>query len=95
MPTIAEAVVRNLAANGTCRICGLPGDSLNAVTEASRREKDLEWMLTRHEEEAAFAAVGEAALTGELAVCAGSCDPGNLHLINGLARLMRSCGARP
>ena len=90
MPTIAETVVHNLAANGIQRIWGVPGDSLNAVTEAIRREKGIEWMLTRHEEEAAFAAAGEAALTGELAVCAGSCGPGNMHLINGLYDARRS-----
>ena len=60
------------------------------MTEAIRREKGIEWMLTRHEEEAAFAAAGEAALTGELAVCAGSCGPGNMHLINGLYDAHRS-----
>ncbi|MET4060283.1 thiamine pyrophosphate-dependent acetolactate synthase large subunit-like protein [Arthrobacter sp. UYP6] len=90
MPTIAETVVHNLAANGIQRIWGVPGDSLNAVTEAIRREKGIEWMLARHEEEAAFAAAGEAALTGELAVCAGSCGPGNMHLINGLHDAHRS-----
>lgn len=90
MATIAETVVHNLAANGIQRIWGVPGDSLNAVTEAIRQEKGMEWMLTRHEEEAAFAAAGEAALTGELAVCAGSCGPGNMHLINGLYDAHRS-----
>ncbi|MFF3039169.1 thiamine pyrophosphate-binding protein, partial [Arthrobacter citreus] len=70
MATIAENIVQTLAANGIQRIWGVPGDSLNAVTEAIRREKGIEWMLARHEEEAAFAAAGEAALTGELAVCA-------------------------
>ena len=90
MPTIAETVVHNLAANGIQRIWGVPGDSLNAVTEAIRREKGIEWMLARHEEEAAFAAAGEAALTGELAVCAGSCGPGNMHLINSLYDAYRS-----
>ena len=84
MPTIAETVVHNLAANGIQRIRGVPGDSLNAATEAIRREKGIEWMLTRHEEEAAFATAGEAALTGQLAVCAGGCGPGSMHLINGL-----------
>jgi pyruvate dehydrogenase (quinone) len=90
MPTIAETVVHTLAANGIRRVWGVPGDSLNAVTEAIRREKGIEWLLVRHEEEAAFAAAGEAALTGELAVCAGSCGPGNLHLINGLYDAHRS-----
>lgn len=60
------------------------GDSLNGMTDALRKKKSIRWMQTRHEEAAAFAAGAEAALTGELAVCAGSYGPGNLHLINGL-----------
>ena len=90
MPTIAETAVHNLATNGIQGIWGVPGDSLNAVPEGIRREKGIEWMRSRHEEEAAFAAAGEAALTGELAVCAGSCGPGNMHLINGLCDAHRS-----
>ncbi|MFM9515456.1 thiamine pyrophosphate-binding protein, partial [Listeria monocytogenes] len=50
----------------------------------------IQWAHVRHEEGAAFAAAAEAELTGELAVCAGSCGPGNLHLINGLYDANRS-----
>ena len=63
---------------------GIPGDSLNGFTDALRRDGGIAWEHVRHEEAAAFAAAAEAALTGELAVCAASCGPGNLHLINGL-----------
>ena len=66
------------------RVYGLPGDSINGFTDALRRDGDLVWEHVRHEEAAAFAAAGEAAMTGQLAVCAASCGPGNLHLINGL-----------
>ena len=69
---------------------GIPGDSLNGFTDALRRDGDLAWEHVRHEEAAAFAAAGEAALTDQLAVCAGSCGPGNLHLINGLYDANRS-----
>jgi pyruvate dehydrogenase (quinone) len=71
-------------------VYGLPGDSLNGFTDALRRDGTLSWQLVRHEEAAAFAAAGEAAVTDELAVCAGSCGPGNLHLINGLFDANRS-----
>jgi pyruvate dehydrogenase (quinone) len=66
------------------------GDSLNGITDSLRRDKTIEWVHMRHEEAGAFAAGAEAHLTGELAVCAGSCGPGNLHLINGLFDANRS-----
>ena len=69
---------------------GLPGDSLNGLTDAIRRDREVDWLHVRHEEAAAFAAAGEASVTGALAVCAGSCGPGNLHLINGLFDAHRS-----
>jgi pyruvate dehydrogenase (quinone) len=72
------------------RVYGLPGDSLNGFTDALRVTDGIEWVHVRHEEAAAFAAGAEAALTGEIAVCAGSCGPGNLHLINGLFDAQRS-----
>jgi pyruvate dehydrogenase (quinone) len=72
------------------RVYGLPGDSLNGFTDALRRDGEITWQHVRHEEAAGFAAAAEAALTGELAVCAGSCGPGNLHLINGLFDANRS-----
>ncbi|KGF20048.1 ubiquinone-dependent pyruvate dehydrogenase [Pseudoglutamicibacter albus] len=89
MATIAENVVETLGASGVKRVYGVVGDSLNGFTDAIR-DSDIEWVHVRHEEVAAFAASAEAVLTGELAVCAGSCGPGNLHLINGLYDAQRS-----
>ncbi|WP_028059813.1 ubiquinone-dependent pyruvate dehydrogenase [Candidatus Solirubrobacter pratensis] len=91
MPTtVADQVAGVLKASGVRRVYGLPGDSLNGLTDAIRRDGGLTWEHVRHEEAAAFAAGGEAAATGELAVCAASCGPGNLHLINGLYDANRS-----
>ena len=87
---VADQFVATLAAAGVKRIYGIVGDSLNGVTDALRRQGKIEWIHVRHEEVAAFAAGAEAHLTGELAVCAGSCGPGNLHLINGLFDCHRS-----
>ena len=88
--TVADVMVATLKASGVRRVYGLPGDSLNGFTDALRRDGGITWEHVRHEEAAAFAAAGEAALTGELAVCAASCGPGNLHLINGLFDANRS-----
>ena len=88
--TVAEQFVEILAAAGVKRIYGIVGDSLNGLTDAIRRHGKIEWIHVRHEEVAAFAAGAEAHLTGQLAVCAGSCGPGNLHLINGLFDCQRS-----
>ena len=90
MSTAADFMAETLANAGVKRIYGVVGDSLNGFTDALRRTKTIEWMHMRHEESAAFAAGAEAHLTGELAVCAGSCGPGNLHLINGLYDCHRS-----
>ena len=87
---VAEVLVDTLAARGVERIYGVSGDSLNGITDAIRRQDQIHWMHVRHEETAAFAAGAEAHLTGRLAVCAGSCGPGNLHLINGLYDCHRS-----
>ncbi len=87
---IANIVVETLASVGVKRIYGVPGDSLNAITDAIRTHKSMAWIHTRNEEAAAFAAGAEAHLTGELAVCAGSCGPGNTHLINGLYDCQRN-----
>jgi pyruvate dehydrogenase (quinone) len=84
MPTVADNIVETLQATGVRRVYGIPGDSLNGFTDALRRDGKLAWEHVRHEEAAAFAASAEAAITGELAVVAASCGPGNLHLINGL-----------
>jgi pyruvate dehydrogenase (quinone) len=88
--TVADVMVATLKAAGVRRVYGLPGDSLNGFTDALRRDGEVTWQHVRHEEAAGFAAAGEAALSGELAVCAGSCGPGNLHLINGLFDANRS-----
>ena len=88
--TVADQFAEILAAAGVKRIYGIVGDSLNGLTDAIRRQGKIEWVHVRHEEVAAFAAGAEAHLTGELAVCAGSCGPGNLHLINGLFDCHRS-----
>jgi pyruvate dehydrogenase (quinone) len=88
--TISDLIVETLRNAGVRRVYGLPGDSLNGFTDALRRDGELAWQHVRHEETAAFAAGGEAAVTGELTVCAGSCGPGNLHLINGLYDANRS-----
>lgn len=88
--TVADQFVETLAAAGVKRIYGIVGDSLNGLTDAVRRHGEIEWVHLRHEEVAAFAAGAEAHLTGDLAVCAGSCGPGNLHLINGLFDCHRS-----
>src|SRR5271166_662755 len=90
MPTLAESLIATLSAAGVKRIYGIVGDSLNGITDAMRRQKSIEWVHVRHEEGAAFAAGAEAHVTGELAVCAGSCGPGNLHLINGLFDCQRN-----
>jgi pyruvate dehydrogenase (quinone) len=90
MPTVADTIVEIIKDAGVKRVYGLPGDSLNGFTDALRRDGDVAWQHVRHEEAAAFAAAAEAALTGEIAVCAGSCGPGNLHLINGLFDAQRS-----
>src|SRR5512132_2776419 len=85
--SVAYQIVETL---GVKRVYGVVGDSLNGLTEALRHQKTIDWIHVRHEEVAAFAAGAEAQLTGTLAVCAGSCGPGSLHLINGLFDCHRS-----
>ncbi len=87
---VADVLVDTLVAAGVKRVYGLVGDSLNGITDSIRPRKELRWIPVRHEETAAFAAGAEAHLTGQLTVCAGSCGPGNLHLINGLYDCHRS-----
>src|SRR5580704_7683405 len=87
---VSEVFVATLAQAGVKRVYGVTGDSLNGLTDAIRRNKQIAWMHVRHEEAAAFAAGAESHLTGQIAVCAGSCGPGNLHLINGLYDCQRS-----
>jgi len=88
--TVADQFAQILAEAGVKRVYGVVGDSLNGLTGSIRRQGRIGWIHVRHEEVAAFAAGAEAHLTGELAVCAGSCGPGNLHLINGLFDCHRS-----
>jgi len=88
--TVADELVDTLARAGVERVYGIVGDSLNPITDAIRRSGELTWVHVRHEETAAFAAGAEAQLTGRLTACAGSCGPGNLHLINGLFDAHRS-----
>src|ERR1700753_2992941 len=88
--TTADLMADMLVQAGVKRIYGVVGDSLNGFTDSLRRQERIQWVHMRHEEGAAFAAGAEAHLTSELAVCAGSCGPGNLHLINGLFDCQRS-----
>jgi len=88
--TVAELLVETLAGAGVERIYGVAGDSLNGITDSIRKRDDIQWIPVHHEEAAAFAAGADAHLSGRLAVCAGSCGPGNLHLINGLYDCHRS-----
>jgi pyruvate dehydrogenase (quinone) len=87
---VADLLVDVLVKAGVQRIYGVPGDSLNGITDSIRTRDNIEWVGMRHEEGGAFAAGAEAHLTGKLAVCAGSCGPGNMHLINGLYDCQRS-----
>lgn len=87
---VAELLLDVLVEAGVQRVYGVSGDSLNGITDSIRTRREIEWVHVRHEEVAAFAAGAEAHLTGKLAVCAGSCGPGNLHLINGLYDCHRS-----
>src|SRR4030081_210312 len=87
---VAQLLVDVLAEAGVRRMYGVSGDSLNGITDSIRSSNNIQWIHVRHEETAAFAAGAEAHLTGTLAVCAGSCGPGNLHLINALYACHRS-----
>ena len=87
---VADLLVDVLVGAGVERIYGVPGDSLNGITDSIRTRENIQWIGVRNEEAGAFAAGAEAHLTGKLAVCAGSCGPGNLHLINGLYDCQRS-----
>ena len=87
---VADLIAETLVQAGVKRVFGVVGDSLNGLTEALRKRSAIDWIHVRHEEVAALAAAGELQVTGDLAVCAGSCGPGNLHLINGLFDAHRS-----
>ena len=88
--TVARLFVETLALAGVKRIYRVAGDSLNGITDLIRERPDIQWVSVRHEKTAAFAAGAEAHLTGNLAVCAASCGPGNMHPINGLYDAHRS-----
>ncbi|MFG1988472.1 pyruvate dehydrogenase [Actinoplanes sp. NPDC048988] len=88
--TVADQLVEVLVQAGVRRIYGIVGDSLNSLSDAIRRSDEIEWVHVHNEEAAAFAAAAEAQLTGKLAVCAGSCGPGNTHLIQGVFDAHRS-----
>ena len=88
--TVAEIIIDTLQAAGVKRVYGLVGDSLNGLTDTIRAREGIEFIQVRHEEAGAFAAGAEARMTGSLAVCAGSCGPGNTHLLNGLYDCHRS-----
>jgi pyruvate dehydrogenase (quinone) len=90
MAKVADVFVETLIKAGVHRVYGIAGDSLNGLTDSIRAHDGIDWMMVRHEEVAAFAAGGESQITGNLTVCAGSCGPGNLHLINGLHDCQRS-----
>ena len=90
MSTVGEQLVQVLRQAGVARVYGVVGDSLNPFVDAIRRTEGIEWIHVRNEEAGAFAAAAEAQLTGRLAVCAGSCGPGNTHLIQGLYDAQRS-----
>src|SRR6201991_224268 len=82
--TLADQLIEVLLEAHVERIYGVVGDSLNPVLAAVRRAEAIAWVHVRNEEAGAFAAAAEAQLTGRLAVCAGSCGPGNTHLLQGL-----------
>jgi pyruvate dehydrogenase (quinone) len=90
MTSVADRLVEILSAAGVARVYGLVGDSLNGITDSLRKHGEIKWVPVRHEEVAAFAAGADAEVTGNLTVCAGSCGPGNLHLINGLFNCHRN-----
>ncbi|XOB61500.1 ubiquinone-dependent pyruvate dehydrogenase [Campylobacterota bacterium DY0563] len=81
---IATYFAKLLAKMGIKRIWGITGDSLNGFSDSLEKLDEIKWIGTRHEETAAFAAGADAKVSGEISVCAGSCGPGNMHLINGL-----------
>ena len=89
-PTVAAQLVQMLRDAGVERIYGVVGDSLNPIVDAVRHTDGIEWVHVSNEEGGAFAAAAEAQVTGRLAVCAGSCGPGNTHLLQGLYDAHRS-----
>src|SRR6201992_1113350 len=88
--TLADQLLEVLLEAGVQRIYGVVGDSLNPIVDAIRRTDGIDWVHVRNEEAGAFAAGAQAILSGQLAVCAGSCGPGNMHLVQGLYDAQRN-----
>ena len=83
-PTVSDRVLEVLAAAGVRHMFGIPGDAINSLVEAVRKQDAIRFIQVRHEEAGAFAAAAQAKLSGELAVCVGTAGPGAVHLLNGL-----------
>src|ERR1041385_882752 len=81
---VCEALLDILADYGVKYIFGIPGDAINELIDAIRKQNKIRFIHVMHEESGAFAASAQAKLTGELAVCAGTAGPGAIHLLNGL-----------
>src|ERR1700753_1701240 len=92
--TVGELLVATLADIGATQVFGVVGDALNPFTDALRRDKRVSWLGVRHEEGAALAATGQAKLTGQLGVCAGTTGPGSTHLVAGLYEASRDHAPR-
>src|SRR3989441_7462431 len=83
--TAAEVLIDRLLDWDVEVIFGLPGDGINGIMEALRKQRDkIRFIQVRHEEAAAFAACGYAKFTGRLGVCLATSGPGGIHLLNGL-----------
>ncbi|MGI4855550.1 MAG: thiamine pyrophosphate-dependent enzyme [Janthinobacterium lividum] len=86
---VADVVIETLQNAGAKHCWGVPGDTLNYVTDAIRRS-EIDWVHVRHEEVGGFAAGAEAMVANRLTLCAGSCGPGSLHFVNGLYEAHRN-----
>ena len=94
--TTGDIIVEKLLDWGVDTAFGLPGDGINGIFEALRKNHEkIRFIQCRHEEAAAFAACGYAKFTGRLGVCFATSGPGAIHLLNGLydAKLDHAAGA--
>lgn len=82
--SVSDALLETLADAGVTTVFGIPGDAINSLVEAVRKQDRIRFVQVRHEEAGAFAASAQAKLTGGLAVCVGTAGPGAVHLLNGL-----------
>ena len=83
--TTGDVIVEQLLEWGVDTVFGLPGDGINGIFEALRKNREkIRFIQCRHEEAAAFAACGYAKFTGRLGVCIATSGPGAIHLLNGL-----------